>query len=99
MDEEYTPVVGDGATYHIGSDSFPATIVEIRPNGRVVIQEDKATLVKGDCAGGEQQWQYEADTEGETYICYKNKRGRWTTWGSGRPVSLGHRRRYHDPSF
>jgi hypothetical protein len=99
LDTEYRPEVGDGATYYVGSDAFPATIVEVKKNGRVVIREDKANLVKGDCAGGEQQWECTSNPEGELEICYKNSKGYWKILGSGRSVQLGIRRRYHDPHF
>jgi hypothetical protein len=100
MEPEYTPVVGDGATVNVGSDSFPATIIEVRPNGRVVIQMDNDKLVSGTEQTGNAVYEYTADPDGTKYVVYKNDKGRLAIWGQkGRGVSLGYRRRYNDPSF
>jgi hypothetical protein len=37
------PVVGDGATYTIGADAYPYTVVAVSPTGsRITIQRDTA---------------------------------------------------------
>lgn len=39
--QEYQPIVGDGATYRIGSDCYPYTIVEVVSPRKVMVQRDE----------------------------------------------------------
>jgi len=51
-DQMKTPQIGQGATFHLGSDSYACTIIDVRRNGKeVVIQRDKATLLNGFTSG------------------------------------------------
>jgi hypothetical protein len=101
------PEVGMGASYGAGSDSYPATIVEISKSGKMLwIQQDEV-IVTGEWAQGE----YEARTYSTmpnteaTRICYTlRKNGRWIM--KGQPItawycalSIGARRYRQDPHF
>jgi len=45
---ETAPVIGEGATYTVWTDSHAGTVVKISPNGKTAwIQLDKATLLNG----------------------------------------------------
>ena len=96
---EYRPEVGDGATICVGSDRYPATIVEIKKNGRVVIQEDNYKLISGTEQDGSAKYEYTSNPDGDKYTCYNGKRG-WCVWGNKyKCIALGNRRRYNDPHF
>jgi hypothetical protein len=48
-----TPVVGDAATYSVGSDSYPATVVKVSPSGhRVTLQDDSWKVTSGSMMDG-----------------------------------------------
>lgn len=97
---EYRPEVGDGATISIGSDRFPATIVEVLENGKVRIQQDNYKLVSGTEQDGSAVYSYSPDKDGNKYLCYQDQRGNWKVWGDlNKHVALGSRRRYNDPHF
>ncbi len=102
-----TPEIGMGASFGAGSDSYPATIVEISKSGKMLwIQQDEV-IVTGEWAQGE----YEAKTYSTmpnteaARICYTlRKNGRWIM--KGQPItawycalSIGQRRYRQDPHF
>lgn len=101
MEKTETLKVGDGATYNVGSDSYPYTIVEISPNGRTVkIQADKA---KNKAIYPEQDWEFTPHPEGAVITLTLRsdgafrpkgqKKGQGVSWG------LGYRTKYLNPSF
>lgn len=91
------PKVGDGATYGVGSDSYPATVIKTTAK-TVTIQDDEAIVVGGPYQYGDNiQYRYEPNPNGRTMVCrWSAARNRWIADGSF-PVSFGHRRRYYDP--
>jgi hypothetical protein len=93
-------MIGMGATIQVGSDSYPATVIQVTNNGkRVVVQEDIATRVDTNGMSESQQYTYEPNPNGTIYIATLRKDGRWRVTGGKTPVSLGFRRKYYDYSF
>lgn len=94
------PTIGMGATIRIGSDSYPATIIQVTRNGRrIVLQEDNATRTDNNGLSELQEYTYETNSNGTTHIATLRKDGRYRLTGGQIPVSLGNRRKYLDPSF
>lgn len=94
------PTVGMGATIHVGSDSYPATVIQVTRNGkRVVIQEDTATRIDSNGMSESQDYKYEPNPQGEIHIVTLRKDGRYRETGGKTPVSIGFRRKYYDFSF
>jgi hypothetical protein len=97
-----TPVVGDEATYSVGSDSYPATVVAVSKSGhRVTLQDANWTVTSGSMHDGSAQYSYEANPSGPTRVATRRANGdyRLQGWDRGGFVGFGHRRMYHDPSF
>ncbi len=93
-------MIGMGATIQIGSDSYPATVIQVTNNGkRIVVQEDTATRVDTNGMSESQQYTYEPNPQGTIHIATLRKDGRWRLTGSKTPISLGFRRKYYDYSF
>jgi len=94
------PMIGMGATIHIGSDSHPATVIQVTNNGkRVVVQEDNATRTDSNGMSESQSYTYEPDPNGAIYIATLRKDGRYRVTGGKMPISIGFRRKYYDYSF
>jgi len=94
------PEVGMAATIHIGSDSHPATVIQVTRNGkRVVVQEDLATRTDNNGMSESQQYTYQADPTGAIYIATLRKDGSYRVTGGKMPIHLGSRRKYYDYSF
>lgn len=94
------PTIGMGATIHVGSDSYPATVIQVTRNGkRVVIQEDIATRIDNNGLSESQEYTYMPNPQGEIHIVTLRKDGRYRETGGKTPVSIGYRRKYYDPSF
>lgn len=98
-----TPVVGMGATFVVGSDSYPYTIIEVLSPKRIVIQKDDAELVEGSCNSEYQVYKYASNPEGLRGIVTLRKNGMWVPLGEkknrGSGFYIGTRRKYLDPSF
>ena len=99
--------VGMGATIGVGSDCYPATIIEVEWNGdgiakAIAVQRDTAH-----CIGGEWpylEYEYHPNPKGaiEYYSLRKTgiyKRKGWPLRSPGGTIGVGHRRYYQDPSF
>lgn len=94
------PEVGMAATIQIGSDSYPATVIQVTRNGkRVVVQEDLSTRIDNNGMSDSQQYQYQIDLTGTIYIATLRKDGTYRVTGGKLPIHLGSRRKYHDYSF
>jgi hypothetical protein len=97
-----TPSIGDLATYYIGSDCYPYTVVAISKTGyKVTLQARKARRVDSNGYGGEQRWITVEDPEGATMTATRRKDGRYRSTGAtyyGR-VAFGSARMYQDPCF
>lgn len=94
------PTVGMGATIHVGSDAYPATVIQVTRNGRrVVIQEDIATRIDQNGISEIQEYTYEPNPQGTIHVVTLRKDGQYRESGTTTPVSIGSRRKYYDPSF
>ena len=94
--------VGDGATYCVGSDCYPYTIIEIISEKKLVVQADNSKMVGGSYYG-EQEYEYTPNPDGGKFTITLRKNGRWIPVGgnsrSDCGFSVGHRRKYRDPHF
>ena len=93
-------VIGMGATISCGSDSYPATLIQITQNGkRIVLQEDKATRTDKNGMSECQTYDYTEDSNGRIFIATLRKDGRYRITGTTQAVFVGKRRCYYDYSF
>ncbi len=94
------PTIGMGATIQVGSDSYPATVIQVTRNGkRVVVQEDIATRIDNNGMSESQEYTYQPNPEGTIHIATLRKDGRYRETGGKTPISIGFRRKYYDYSF
>lgn len=92
--------VGDGVTYHIGTDRYSYTVISVSPSGKkAVIQADSFTMNKAGDWFGNQIWDITPNPNGEkmTITLTAKKVGdkvvtRWGNVSKGRSV-------YQDPHF
>lgn len=93
------PKVGDGATQSVGSDCYPFTIIEVSPSGKTLtLQRDDAHRIDRNGLSEDQRYIYTRATSGALRTArWSEKRQRYLV--DGRPVSVGVRRYYQDPSF
>lgn len=94
----------EGATYSVGSDRYPATIVEVtlfasgprkgQPR-EVTVQTDNWTVVSGSQHDGTAKYVYNRDYGGAKRTFKAQKDG--TLGAPGHRLHLGSRDRYYDP--
>ena len=95
-----TPIIGIGATYYIGSDSYAYTITRISKSGKSFwMRMDGYRAKNGSNRLSEtQEYEYTPDPHGP--IRQVRWSARYERWKCGPAiVALGHRRTYFDPSF
>ena len=101
--EVVTPEVGMGATYVVGSDRYPYTIVEVSKSGnRITVQSDREYAAEGYNYYSNQVFTYTPNTDGSLHILsYRKKNNVWREVGkkSSLYFYIGERRFYQDPSF
>jgi hypothetical protein len=95
------PVVGMAASYSVGSDRYPCTVVAVSPSGHRIVVRDVAVTAWTpfpDCRGVA----FSDDGKGATRVFTRRKSGYYRepgcTWGSGLTLGKGWRA-YQDPSF
>lgn len=95
---------GDGATYSIGSDRYPATVVgwkefQSGPNAgeirEITVQMDKYSAVSGQWP--DLEYAYTRNPDGRLLTFRRNKNGRFVSGPSY--LHVGDRRYYNDPHF
>lgn len=92
------PEVGMGATIHMWSDRYPATVVAVSDSGKTVtLREDKVTDWEPHPSGYGKA--FADDPSGRTFRARIRKNGTWRTMGAGEGVTLGSRAAYRDPHF
>jgi len=95
--------VGDGATYQIGSDRYPYTVVEILTGKRIVVQRDDAVRTDKNGFSEIQTWEYSTNESASKEIITLRKNNLWYKMGSPGKGSgfftIGRRAMYQDPSF
>ena len=93
--------VGDGATSHCGSDSYPCTVIEVVGARVLVVRRDKVRRVDKNGQCGPQQYLFTSDPDGDVYRISLREDGVWREVGKykGRRFTVGKREHYLDPSF
>ena len=96
-------VVGMGATYCVGSDCYPYTVVEVINQKKIVVTSDMYKATDKSEYYGSQDYTYTSNPDGHRMVLTLRKNGRWIPQGSPMRGScgftIGYRRAYRDPSF
>lgn len=92
------PHVGMAVTYHIGSDRYPGTIVEVRRNGKTIVMKKQRTYIRRIDGKEYQVYVNYLDNDTTTFTLRGNGdyRMKGCKYGS---LSLGARRFHQDPGF
>jgi hypothetical protein len=93
------PSIGMGVTLVIGTDRYPATIIEVKTDKTIVVQEDKSAPAPGHDYYDSQKYTYAPNPEGEKHTVTLRKDGSWRVLKRGTLVRVGERQHYSDPSF
>lgn len=92
--------LGMPVTIVVGSDLYPATIVEIKTPKLIVIQEDIAERIDETGYYSEnQKYKYTPNPNGDKHIVSLRKHGSWKTRKEELIIRIGNREKYRDPSF
>lgn len=97
--------VGDGATIVVGSDRYPATVIEVSDSQRVVaLQRDHYKRVDNNGMSEDQTYEFSRDERGMVSIfSYREKTKDFVQKGSsaknGIRAYIGSRNAYYDFSF
>lgn len=101
MNPETLPTVGMGATFGIGSDAYPYTVVEVISPREVVVTADS---YQNECTYPDQRYKFTTNLDGQRKTLTFRWNGKW--WPKDRLYtrqagtwSVGERRCYSDPSF
>lgn len=89
--------IGDGATYSVGSDRYPATVIA-KTAHTVTLQDDTFKAGEGHNYFGSQVWVFSPNPEGPTRVARWSPKRQAFVNGDTR-YHVGHRSAYHDPSF
>lgn len=94
--------VGDGVTWHIGSDRYPYTVIEVVGNFLLKIQEDTAVRTDSNGFSEQQEYEFKPNPEGTVKVITRRNNGRWHERGRdktrGDVYTIGERLRYDNPS-
>jgi len=99
------PVVGKGCSYGAGSDSYPATIVEVSKDGKTIwVTDDSHKPTEDYDYYSNQSHTFKSNMDGARTCYTLRKNGRWINKGVKMNyywcgISIGIRRYYQDPSF
>ena len=105
IDEVVIPEVGMGASYGAGSDSYPATIVEVSPDKKTIwVTSDSSTPTKDSDFYNGQSYTYETNWDAERTCYTLRKNGSWIRKGQPMKaywcsIGIGVRRKHIDPHF
>jgi predicted transcriptional regulator len=103
--------IGMGATYHVGSDSYAATVTKIVDGKVVQTRDDIAKRTDSNGLSGPQVYEYTANPKGDMKHWRVNRSGRWVEvsfnartkrWQSPDSVYrivFGEREHHVDPDF
>jgi len=96
-----TPPVGELATYGIGSDQYPYTVIEVSKSGhRVTLQARKSRRVDSNGYSENQRWITVEDPNGETMVVTRRGDGSYAPKGKKCGyITFGDAGSYLDPSF
>lgn len=99
-----TVQVGDGATYSVGSDRYPATVVAVEyfksgaRKGKartVTVESDEYWVTSGSVQDGTAKYAFKRNTEGSLRTFNVDKEGRFGK--PGHRLTVGSRNAYQDP--
>jgi hypothetical protein len=93
------PEVGMGCTLCGWTDRHAGTVVEIKSDRRIVVQQDIATRTDTLGMSDQQTYDYTPNPNGAKYVFFLNKRGQWKCKSMGYGLVLNTRREYYDFSF
>lgn len=102
------PGVNTDVTVCYISDSHPATIIQVKHNRQgkathIQVQMDDWKVVSGSMQDGSAEFEYTENKNNPTMWFRLRKNGRWVRQDqplNATPVlSIGHKRKYHDPHF
>jgi len=91
--------VGTGCTEILKSDRKPYTVIEILAKNKIMVQADKAIRTDKNGASECQEYDYERNPNGATYILTHSKKHGWHIAGTERVFGMGYREKYYDFSF
>lgn len=92
--------VGQGATYHVGSDRYPYTVIRVLSDRRVEVQADNYRRTDTNGISESQTYEYTPNPEGRIVVVSRRKNGAWKEVGQdGCGFSFRGRNAYQDPSF
>lgn len=102
--EKIIPVVGMGATYGIGSDRYPYTVVNVISENKVEVTADDYKRTDNNGAFSEDQsYEYVTRWDAPRLTLTRRKNGKWfpvgqkmERWGG---YHVGHRNAHYDPHF
>lgn len=95
-------IIGFGATYGVGSDRYPYTIVDVLSNNKIVVQADNAVRTDSNGFSENQTWEMTPNPEARKIVLRLRKNGKWVENGKSLNscgFHLGERKRYDNPSF
>jgi len=98
------PELGMGATWGAGSDCYPATVVFVSTNKKLIrVRDDNYKRTDKNGQSENKTYEYSPNPNGRVRTYTLRKNGRWIEQGSGMKsgasIGLGHRRAYWDPHF
>lgn len=97
------PEVGMGATKLMYTDRAAFTIIAVRNDKTIEVQQDIATRTDSNGMSESQSYDFTPDPNGAKYIVTLRKNGRWVVKGdgakNGTAFAIGARNQYHDYSF
>lgn len=94
--------VGQGATFRIGSDRYPYTVVEVSSETRVVVQADHYRRTDNNGNSEVQTYDYTPNDSAHLIVVTRRRDNVWRKQGDtkgGGVFSFHGRNAYQDPSF
>jgi len=90
------PEVGMGCTYGIGSDAYPATIIEVSPSGhQIKLQHDKFERTDKNAVSGTQVYDYAPNPQAEVRVFTRRKGGEYREKGKNYGYLIVGKRKAH----
>jgi len=91
--------IGMGCTEILWSDREPYTVIEILAKNKIMVQADKAIRTDKNGASECQEYDFERNPNGTTYILTNSKKHGWHIAGTERVFVMDYREKYYDFSF
>lgn len=92
-----------GATWYVGSDRYPYTVIQVKGTKTIVLQEDTSVRVDSKGDSGPQRWVIEGNPWGARLVVTLRKNGYWvprqSAMSRGSYVVVGHREKYVDTDY